>query len=66
MTMATSDYREEIQKAASKAIGRNVAIASAESFGEIVTKEPEAEPKTDKVRIFLDLARSKGIEIKKK
>ena len=66
VTMATSDYREEIQKAASKAIGRNVAIASAESFGEIVTKEPEAEPKTDKVSIFLDLARSKGIEIKKK
>lgn len=62
VTMAVTDYREMIQKAASKAIGRNVAITAAENFG----NEPIPEQKTDKVSLFLDLARSKGIEIKKK
>ncbi|MBR5088559.1 MAG: hypothetical protein IK093_03945, partial [Ruminiclostridium sp.] len=59
--LATSDYRSEIQKAASKAIGRNVTISAYEA-GE--TKSEEIRPKTDKVSNFLDLARSKGITIK--
>ena len=57
-----NDYREMIQKAASKAIGRNVGIAAAEN----TESDLPAQQKTDKVSLFLDLARSKGIEIKKK
>ena len=64
--MAVTDYREMIQKAASKAIGRNVAISSADNIDNNIEKQQISEPKTDKVSIFLDLARSKGIEIKKK
>ena len=66
VTMAVTDYREIIQKAASKAIGRNVAISSADNIDNNIEKQQSSEPKTDKVSIFLDLARSKGIEIKKK
>lgn len=62
VTMAVNDYRDIIQKAASKAIGRNVGITAAENTG---NDAPE-EPKKDKVSLFLDLARSKGIEIKTK
>ncbi|MBR1832770.1 MAG: DNA polymerase III subunit gamma/tau [Ruminiclostridium sp.] len=62
VTMAVNDYREMIQKAASKAIGRSVGIAAAED----TESDAPVQQKTDKVSLFLDLARSKGIEIKKK
>ena len=59
--LATSDYRSEIQKAASKAIGRNVTVSAYETGKE---GAPDNIPEINKVSNFLDLARSKGITIK--
>ena len=59
--LATTDYRSEIQKAASKAIGRNVTISAYENSK---TETAENIPKKNNVSNFLDLARSKGITIK--
>lgn len=59
--LATNDYRNDIQKAASKAIGRNVTISAYEN-GSI--EAPEIVSNINKVSNFLDLARSKGITIK--
>ena len=62
--LATSDYREDIRKAASENLGRNVII---EAYGDNSVNIPDAktsEPKENKVSHFLDLARSKGITIK--
>lgn len=59
--LATNDYRNEIQKAASKAIGRNVTISAYENEDNNI---PENIPEKNKVSNFLDLARSKGITIK--
>ena len=59
--LATNDYRNEIQKAASKAIGRNVTISAYENEDNNI---PENIPEKNNVSNFLDLARSKGITIK--
>ena len=59
--LATSDYRDDIRKAASKAIGRNVTVSAYESENDSSSLTPD---NTDKVSNFLDLARSKGITIK--
>ncbi len=60
VSFATKDYADEIRKAASKALGRNVIIVPREHNED---KKENVIP--DKLRNFLDLARSKGIEIKK-
>ena len=60
---ATKDYRETIQKVLSARLGRNVAVMSKDAAGITDTEKRE---KPDKVRIFIDLARSKGITIKEK
>ncbi|MBQ9384134.1 MAG: DNA polymerase III subunit gamma/tau [Ruminiclostridium sp.] len=63
VTAATKDYRETIQKVLSARLGRNVAVLSKGAAGLPDTGKQE---KPDKVRIFIDLARSKGITIKEK
>ena len=60
VSLATKDYADDIRKAASKALGRNVVILPYEHKED---KKENAIP--DKLKNFLDLARSKGIEIKK-
>ncbi len=64
LKLATEEYRGEIAKAASKAVGKNVTIMNlknSDSYREIVENAPK--PKS-KVTIFLELAESKGIKVK--
>lgn len=58
--MAVQDYREQVQKAVSRALGRNIAIAA------LKNDESENKNENDKVRNFLDLAGSMGVTIKTK
>ena len=60
---ATKDYRETVQKALSEKLGRNVTVTSKDAVGIPERKNTE---KKDKVQIFIDLARSKGIIIQEK
>ena len=60
--MAIKDYRQVICEAASKAIGRNVTI---KEYTEN-TEASDSPAENDRLKSFLDLARSKGIKIKTK
>ena len=60
--MAVQDHREEVQKAVSRALGRNVAITAFSDRNIIVNKKEI----NDKVKNFLDLAGSMGVKIIKK
>lgn len=59
--MAVNDYREEIRKAASDALGKKVTVSA---FIDTSDKNSEKPQKNNKVIDFLDLARSKGIKVK--
>ena len=63
VTAATKDHREVVQKALSERLGRNVSVMSKGAAGLQEHKDIE---KKDKVQIFIDLARSKGIIIQEK
>ena len=64
LKLATEEYRGEIAKAASRVVGKNVTIMNlknSDSYREIVENAPK--PRS-KVKIFLELAESKGIKVK--
>ena len=60
---AADTYREEVQKAASDFLGYNVIIVSSDKAGNIPSGGQNG-AKEDKVKKFLELARSRGINIK--
>lgn len=60
--MAVSDYRQQVQEAASRVIGRNVNIISYKDVKE--ENISSGQNKINKVKSFLDLAGSRGVTIK--